>query len=605
MILKPFAILGPSLRHHRRYLAIALAATLGAQLIGIPFPLLTRSMIHIVASAQKNHSETSWTDPEQALWIFAGILGGLVLLRCLLGWQQRLQGERLGQGVLADLRGEMYTHLQSLSQGYFDRRPSGRILIRFVGDANTLRTWLAKTVIAVPADVLTIIAVAMAVSVVNVQLLIAAGIPLLAVIPALVLINPRARTLTRAVRTSQSQLCGVLNERLASIGLVKSAGIQNADRSHVQGLIDLVATVKVKRAKLDAWAQAISVGAATAALAAVGVWGARLYLFEQITQADLLAAVWLTVLFRGPVNRLASANVVHQRARVAVERIGALLAKPGEPGRSPELPAYAGPGRSVELRRLGYRGSDGRWLFRRLDAVMNGPALVSLTDDAGHVGTTLLELLERLRRPHKGRIRLDGQDVRKLNVDSIRRAVGWVDRDRRVVNVLGFVDGDNGNEWATIEQRLEAAWPRTQAIAPDGDLSLCVKALRSLGHRRWTESRVARNVQLRFAICCALLDDPPILLLDDPTRDLDPTSVRQLIDWLQETAGSRLVIAATNDPRLIAASGQVVHVAAVARKPRASGSSRKPASTPVSRGVDAGRETTAGPTAAPAAQLSA
>ena len=73
MILKPFAILGPSLRHHRRYLAIALAATLGAQLIGIPFPLLTRSMIHIVASAQKNHSETSWTDPSAPVFPVLGV----------------------------------------------------------------------------------------------------------------------------------------------------------------------------------------------------------------------------------------------------------------------------------------------------------------------------------------------------------------------------------------------------------------------------------------------------------------------------------------------------------------------------------------------------
>ncbi len=578
MTLGPFSILNVPFRRHRRYLAIALGTTLGAQLVGIPFPLLTRSMIHIVGNA-RNHHESFFADPVQALWIFAAILGGLVLLRGFLGWQKRLQGERLAQFVLADVRSNMYAHLQTLSQGYFDRRPSGKILIRFVGDANTLRTWIARTVIAVPADALTIVAVAIAMSVVNAELLVAAVIPLVLILPALALINPRTRTLTRAVRSSQSRLCGVLNERLASLGMVKAAGAQDADRGCVQELIDAVAAVKVKRAGLDAWARAVSVTAVAASLGAVGVWGTRLYLLDNVSQADLLAAVWLTVLFRGPIRRLASANLVHQRARVAVERIGALLAKPGEPGWSPELPAYSGPGLRVELKRLGYRGADGEWLFHRLDVVMHGPGLVCLTSDGGQVGATLLELLLRLRRPHKGRICLDGADIRKIHVASVRRNMGFVDRDHRVANVTGLLldatVGKNEEVWSQVERRLEALWPITQSIAPSGELSRCMQTLRAHAHRRWIESRLACDERLRFSICCALLNDPPILLLDDPTHGLNPSGVQRLVEWLDETARSRLVIAATNDERLIAAGRQVVCISMADRKSERREASRR------------------------------
>jgi ABC-type ATPase involved in cell division len=215
-------------------------------------------------------------------------------------------------------------------------------------------------------------------------------------------------------------------------------------------------------------------------------------------------------------------------------------------------------------------------LFRRFDAAINGPGFVCVTSDSAHVGTTLLELLVRLRRPHKGQIRLDSHDVRRLNVGSIRRQIGWVDRDLRVVNALGFTI--DGQEWSATERRLEAAWPGTQSIAPKGEFSRCVNALRALGHYRWTESRLDSDVRLRFAVCSALLNEPPILLLDDPTRDLSSQGVQHLLDWLREAVKYRLVIVTTNDPRLMAAGDQNVHIPSFSRNPGISDSARRTSS---------------------------
>ena len=177
MRLGPFRILRPSIRPHRVDLVVAVLAAIGAQIIAIPMPLLMRWVIHQVSNVPVRGSASGAVATERLLWQFAAMVAGLVLLRGVLRWQQGLRGERMAQGVLADVRGRMYRHLQGLSQGYFDRRPTAKILIRFVGDANALRSWLARTVVTVPADALTLVGVAVALVTILPDLLAAAALP--------------------------------------------------------------------------------------------------------------------------------------------------------------------------------------------------------------------------------------------------------------------------------------------------------------------------------------------------------------------------------------------------------------------------------------------
>jgi hypothetical protein len=242
----------------------------------------------------------------------------------------------------------------------------------------------------------------------------------------------------------------------------------------VQGMIDRVATANVHRARLDAWTQSLSAAAALASLGAVGFWGIHCYLEGSLGQGDLLAAVWLTLLLRSPVTRLSGANVVHQRARVAVERIGALLEREPESGWSPTLAAYDGPGRTIQLRRLSYRDATHNWVIQNLNATIEGPRLVCVTDESGRAGSILLELLLRLRRPQKGRIFLDGQDARKVRVADLRQRIGWVDGGRHVAELVAMSWQRNGK--TVDDPRFAAVWASTQVIAggrmPDVSRSL-------------------------------------------------------------------------------------------------------------------------------------
>jgi ATP-binding cassette subfamily B protein len=346
------------------------------------------------------------------------------------------------------------------------------------------------------------------------------------------------------------------------MGVIRVYNAQTGDRVQVQEMIDDIAGANVRRARLDAWSQGLSIAATTLALSAIVVFGMWLYLHGRVNHGDLLAAVWMTLLLRGPITRLTRSNIIHQRARVASERIAALLDRRGEPGWSPELHGYTGPGREIELRNVGYRNAEGNWDFSRLSHSVRGPGLVAVTDHADGAKTHFLELLLRLRRPHQGRIYLDGHDVRTLRVADLRSRIGWVDRDRRILLVTGSAEAGDDEESASFAR----AWRWTEALSGGRDADPAQASC--MPEAPWrSDGPVPRDWRLRLAVCRALLHDPPILLLDEPAANLDDGAVRRLIDWLRATARERLVIVATNDRRVTAASDQVIRLRAGGTEP--------------------------------------
>ena len=538
---------------------MAVCAATAAALIRLAMPLVAR---HFINNSLPGHTALFGADPEglkRLIWSMGCVLCVLAPLSGLLRWQQTMWGERAAQGFLAHVRGRMYEHLQRLSQGYFDRRPVGKVLVRFVGDSNSLRTWLARTVITVPADVLTIVGIGIALAVIQPAFVIAAIVPLvLLLVPVLAVVNPRARHWTRQGRRSQTRLCGLLSDRLDGIGPIKAANLQAEDGREVQSMIDRVADANVRRGRLDAWAEFASTSGTALAVAAVVVWGMNLALAGRATQGDLLSGAWLALLLRGPVTRLGRANVIHQRARVAADRIKSLLEREPEPGWSSDRSEYTGPARQIELDRVGYKDLDGNWMIRDLSATLQGPGIVVVSDDGGPARTAMLELLLRLRRPHEGRIKLDGLDVRRLRVGDVRHRMGWVDRQRCLVDMPSLwptASPDDAERLGTTK-----VWESTSPLAPGLPMPLPDGDSRESTQGRPRVTILSPEARLRVALCLAMIDDPPIVLIDEPTLGLEPGAIERVAAWIEKASRDRLIILASNDPRVVGMARQAIRV---------------------------------------------
>jgi len=520
----------PQIRQRWKLFALTTCAATVAQAVGIPLALLTRKMVNLVGQEVGTHIDQA--EIERTLWMLGGVLVGLTLIRGISRWIKGVFGEIFAQQIIVDIRKEMLAHIHDLPLGYFDKRAAGKIVIRFVGDAQGLRGWLANKMVSIPADILTIIGVLVAIEFIHVQLLYALVIPPLALLPVLVFINPRARKWTRAARSEQSRLTGDLTDRLAMIPAIKAANAKQASIEPLNERIDVIAKSFIRRSFLDSSGQALALTVGSLSLCAIGIWGSMLILHNQATSGDIVGAIWLSVLIRSPISRLTSTNIAYHRVKVAFDRIDALLTRKPEPGLDEKLEPYTGTEMRIRFKDVGYKDVHGRWVIRDLTRTLSGPGCVIVRGDAQSTNA-FFELILRLRRPHEGRIGLDGIDARKLRVSDIRKNIGWVDAQRLMIPTTLYT-----NEISTFREALDS----TSMISNDEPSIEELKELKSLQQHAWATG----GMGLRLALACAMVNNPPIVLIDQPELGLNRKEIEGLSDWIEHESKSRLIVIASN-----------------------------------------------------------
>jgi ABC-type bacteriocin/lantibiotic exporter with double-glycine peptidase domain len=527
----------------RIFLLATLAATL-AQIVGIPLALLSRKMVKLVAN--ETQQNLSHAQIEHTLWLLGSMLVGLTIFRGLCRWIRGVLGEIFAQRTIADLRKEMLTHIYTLSMGYFDKRAAGKIVIRFVGDAQGLRGWLAIKLVSIPADILTILGVLAAIYSIDHRLFLAVFIPPLVLLPVLLFVNPRARRWTRVGRREQSRLTGDLTERVGMIAAVKASNSQAESVEPLKKRIDTIADALIRRSFLDAWGQAVSLTVGSLSLCAIGIWGSLLILNNQAATGDIVGALWLTVLLRSPINRLTSTNIAYQRVKVAIDRIDALLSRKPEPGAQDGLEPYTALDMRIRFKDMGYRNLHDQWIIHQLTQTITGPGSVLIRGDRDSTNT-LFELILRIRRPHEGRIALDGVNARKLRLFDIRANIGWVDANRKMIPATLFA-----HEMSTISPWLNSTSMISESLPTQQDLD------RVMDHEH--PARIHSGVGIRLALACALVNDPRVLLLDRPDDGLSKAEIEGLQVWLEEECKHRLILIATDKSWARAAAMKTVRL---------------------------------------------
>lgn len=528
---RPLARVWGLVGKRRRSLERAILLTAVAQGAGIPLALLTRILIR-EAGAPGGALPVSWL----------ALLGGIVVVQAVAFYAQRIASESFAQGVIADLRKALVAQLLRLPLGSLERRATGKTLVRFVGDAGGLRAWLGRSLVRLPADVLTAVGVAVALALLAPWMAAVVLLPLL-LLPLALWLGARAiRARTRAARSAQSSVAGDIGAFLAKAAALKA---QNAEEEAARSLaprIETIAAESVWRSRAESLALAaartgLSVG--TAGLAVVGAW--RLGADPSAT-GDLLAGLWLALLLRGPCLRFATATTLLQRAHVSAERIAHLLGRERERGHEDELAPYDAALQRIRWKRLGFRDAQGRWILRRLRGVLEGPGLARLEGSA-RAARIWIELLLRLRRPHEGRIALDGVHARKLRVEAVREKIAWFDAERAVVDAALV---------KVAETALGRAWERCAVLAPTAELSAVLAEHRAGG------LRPREPAAERLALACALAREPRLLVLEDPA--LAGALEERWLRWIESASAELRILLFSEHPALRALPAAVIEV---------------------------------------------
>lgn len=473
-----------------------------------------------------------------------GLLAGLYLATLLFELVVEYGGAVLtafvGQRVMYDLRMEIFGHLQRLSVTYFDRNPVGRLMTRVTSDVETLNELFTSGVVTIFGDVFTLVAIMGMMLVIDVKLALVtfAVIPLVWLTAAI--FRRRVRDAFRDIRYRVARLNSFLQERLSGMRVVQLFG-READSARRFG--------ELNREHLVAHLRSITIYAIffpvvevlTAVAMALLLWyGGLRVLDETLTVGVLAAFILYTRRFFQPLQDLSEKFNLLQSAMASSERVFGLLDEPvtvREPSRPAVLPR---PVRGeVRFEDVWFRYSpDGPWVLKDISLTASPGRTLALVGHTGAGKTTIVNLLLRFYDPERGRITIDGVDIRDLTTADLRSAIGFVQQD------LFLFTGDilhNLTLGAPISR--DAARLAAERVGADRFIERLPSGYEHRLGERGRNLSVGERQLLSFARALAL--DPRILVLDEATSSVDAEAEAQIQRAIAELMAGRtsLVVA--------------------------------------------------------------
>jgi ATP-binding cassette subfamily B protein len=473
-----------------------------------------------------------------------GLLAGLYLATLVFELVAEYAGALLtafvGQRVMYDLRMEIFGHLQRLSVTYFDRNPVGRLMTRVTSDVETLNELFSSGVVTIFGDVFTLVAIMGMMLVIDFKLALVtfAVIPLVWLTAAV--FRRRVRDAFRDIRYRLARLNAFLQERLSGMQVVQLFG-READSAR--------RFAELNREHLGAHLRSIRVYAIffpvvevlTAVAMALLLWyGGLRVLGETLTVGVLAAFIQYTRRFFQPLQDLSEKFNLLQSAMASSERVFTLLDEPvtvREPARPVALPR---PVRGeVRFEGVWFRYSaDGPWVLRDVSFTASPGRTLALVGHTGAGKTTIVSLLLRFYDPERGRITVDGVDIRDLATADLRSAIGFVQQD------LFLFTGDILHN-LTLDAPVSRAAARAaaQRVGADRFIERLPSGYEHRLGERGRNLSVGERQLLSFARALAL--DPRILVLDEATSSVDAEAEAQIQVAIAELMAGRtsLVVA--------------------------------------------------------------
>ncbi|SFM35305.1 ATP-binding cassette, subfamily B, MsbA [Ectothiorhodospira mobilis] len=516
--------------HYWPYLAVSVVAMIVTASTETGFAALMRPLMDGSFVEQ---------DPNVIRWIPFAIVGifvvrgvGEFLANYCIKW--------VGRRVVKELRGQMFRHLLHMPAAYFDRNSGGQLISRLTYNVEQVAQASTDSLTVLVRDSVTVLGLLAWMLYLNATLTLTVLIVAPAVVFAVDRVTRRFRRISRRIQNSMGDVTHVAGEVLDGHRVVKIFGGEDFEEARFEEVNERNRRLHMKMVATQSSNVPIVQFFVAIALALIVWLATQDSMLQDVSVGTFVSFVTAMFLLLAPIRRLVNVNATLQKGIAAGQNIFGLLDEPLErdTGSSP-LPRARG---EITLQGVSfaYEPEKGEVLQDVHLEVAPGET-VALVGRSGSGKTTLVNLLPRFYEPQRGRILLDGEDIRSYRLAELRRQIAYVGQ-----HVTLFNDTIAGNiaygspveaaDEACIREAAEAAHAMEfierlpQGLqTPVGDNGV----LLSGGQRQ------------RIAIARALLKDAPILILDEATSALDTESERQIQAALDNLVRNRttLVIA--------------------------------------------------------------
>lgn len=486
-----------------------------------------------------------------ALLLVAALMAGATIAGFALNVVSSYQYVRVSAQILFDMRLALYRHLQTLSPRFWARNRLGDVVSRVNNDAGEVQRISADTLLALGSNLVFLAGSASIMASLSLRLFLVSAAVLPVSIWALRCYQVRLSNQVRAVRERSADIGSFLIETLLGFRVV---AVHRAEEREVERFRDrngrfVDALMAMQRTSLIAGALPGTV--VTLATAAFFLYGGKLVIDGAITVGSLVALMAYHMRLLAPIQNLMGLYTGFVAGGVSLGRLFELFDTPAEVTEAcGSIPLTSARG-AIAFESVCFRYADALVLEDVSFRIEPG-RFCAIVGPSGSGKSTLADLLIRFYDPQAGAVLLDGHDLRSLRLADLRREIVLVDQSSFLFQASVRENLAYGNPEASddeIEQAARAAAIHDRIAAmPDGYSTI-------VGERGMTLSAGERH---RITLARALLRNPSVLVLDEPTAALDAETEREIARTLRAALAGRTAILITHRESLAAAADHVI-----------------------------------------------
>jgi len=534
-------------QNYRSYLFFFLATVVIDAFLIVSTPLLLRKLID------------DGVIPKDAELVtrLALIVGGLALVDALMNVIGRWFSARIGEGLIYDLRSEVFAHVQRQSIAFFTRTQTGALISRINSDVMGAQQAFTATLSGVISNVISLLLVTIAMLFLSWQITLFS----LALLPLFLLptkwVGRKIQSLTRDSFELNAQMSSTMTERFNVSGalLVALYGKHSNEKEYFRSRARRVADIGIQLALLNRlFFISLTSVAAIATAFAYGI-GGHLAINGTITVGSMIAITALLARLYGPLTALSNIRIDVMTALVSFERVFEVLdlapmveSKPGAKKLETSMPR-------VEFKDVLFRYPkadeislaslesaakletvDSGEILKGISFVAEPGTLTALVGPSGAGKTTISALIPRLYDVTGGSIEIDGHDIRDVELESLRDCIGVVMQDAHLFHTTIAENLRYAKEDATLEE-MEAACRSAQIWSLIDSLPQGLETM--VGERG---HRLSGGEKQRLAIARLLLKSPAVVILDEATAHLDSENESLVQDALRQALKGRTSI---------------------------------------------------------------
>lgn len=546
------------------------AAALALMLANVPFaaagPLLTKAAIDLFILPDPSRQPSGYV-----LWLkhaadLTGLGGsrhqGIVFIATLfllanffqlaLQYGRMLLTETIGQNVAHDLRQEIFSHLQTVPIQFYDRNPVGKLMTRLTVDVDAILDLLNSASITLLGQVAMVFYTLAWMFRINMRLTVISCSVLVLVLAFTAWFRLASQPAFRQLREWTSRLNAFWQEHLGGIHIVQVFNREKQELARFEGINRAHCQTAISSIRRNAFYYAAIEDMLAAGLAVILWWGGGEVIHRLIGLGSLVAFIQFAQSFYDPVNEISLKYPLALAAMASSENIFALLDEPAAsalPAPSARLDSLQG---RIEFRNVWFAYENEDWVLKNVSFTVEPGEKVAFVGRTGAGKTTIASLLLRFYEIQRGKILLDGTDIRQLDLQELRSKFSVVPQDislfpRDMASNIGL-----GNRLISEEKMREAA----RVAYMDEVIIKLEKGYESEISGNGFGLSVGQKQLIGFAR--ALAFDRPILILDEATSSLDPRTEVHIRDAARKTMANRTALVIAHRLSTIQAMDKIV-----------------------------------------------